>query len=321
LSNNKLIANIITNWPVKVLSIALALLLFVFNRLNTLTTRPLSVPLIIETSSTLVPASAYPQNVRVNLRGEDEGIKSIAESDIEAYVDLSRYEDGGLYSAPVLVRKKGRALGIEPLEIAVYPPKITVQLDQRIIKTIPLTAAIRGRASDGFDLVSYTLSPQEVVLAGPRSSLESVVEIETDSVELDGRNSDFTAVVNIINPNPLFVLRGNGTAEFSCVIRPSVSVRSIEDIPIFLSGLVSALEADTGGKTGSVRIEGRQSDLDNFQPHPELLTVVCSGLYGPGTYTLPVEIDLPPELSLIRREPEELTLTVTLKEVSFLLPA
>ena len=317
MNSNKLIIKIIENWPVKVLSVAIALILFVFNRLNTLTTRPLSVPLAIETSSALVPASAYPQSVRVNLRGEDEGIKSIAESDIEAYVDLSRYEDGGLYNAPVLVRRKGSAMGIEPLEIAVYPPKISVQLDQRVSKTIPLTAAIRGRAADGFDLVSYTLSPQEVVVVGPRGSLESVVELETDSIELDGRKSDFTAVVSIANPSQLFVLRGNGTAEFSCIIRPSVSVRSIEDIPIVLTRLAPELEVDTGGRTGSIRIEGRQSALDSFEPPPEFFTVDCSSLSVPGSYTLPVAVDLPPDFSLIRREPEDLSLKVTLKEASF----
>ena len=317
MNNNKLIIRIIENWPVKVLSVAMALILFVFNRLNTLTTRPLSVPLVIETHSTLVPASAFPQNVRISLRGEDESVKSISESDIEAYVDLSRYEDGGLYSAPVQVRKKGSALGIEPLEIAVSPSKISVQLDQRISRTIPLSAAIRGRAVDGFDLVSYTLSPQEVVIVGPRGSLESVIELETDSIELDGRNGDFTAVVNIVNPSPLFVLRGNGTAEFSCVIRPSVSVRSIEDIPIILTGLALRFEADTGGRTGSVRIEGRQSALDSFQPPADFFTVDCAGLSAPGNYTLPVDIDLPEDFSLIRREPESLSLTVTLKEAHF----
>jgi YbbR domain-containing protein len=317
LSSSKLIIKIIENWPVKVLSVALALILFVFNRLNTLTTRPLSVPLIIETHSTLVPASAYPHNVRVNLRGEDEGVKSISEGDIEAYVDLSRYEDGGLYNAPVLVRRKGSAMGIEPLEIAVYPPKISVQLDQRISKTIPLTAAIRGRAADGFDLVSYTLSPQEVTIAGPRGSLESVVELETDAIEFDGRNGDFTAVVSIVNPSPLFTLRGNGTAEFSCVIRPSVSVRSIGDIPIMLIGLASELEADTGGRTGSIRIEGRQSALDSFQPPLNFFMVDCSSLSAPGSYTLPVEVNLPQDFSLIRCEPEDLSLTVTLKEEPF----
>ena len=317
MSSSKLIQKIIENWPVKVLSIAIAIILFVFNRLNTLTTRPLSVPLVIETSAALVPASAYPQNVRVNLRGEDEGIKLISDNDIEAYVDLSRYEDGGLYSAPVQVRKRGRALGIEPLEIAVSPPKITVQLDERISKTVPLTAAIRGRATDGFDLVSYTLSPQEVTIVGPRGSLESLIELETDSIEIDGRNTDFTAVVNINNPSPLFTLRGNGTADFSCVIRPSVSVRSIEDIPIVLMSLAPEFDTDAGGRTGSVRIEGRQSALDSFQPPAEFFTVDCSGISGPGIYTIPVAVNLSSDFSLIRREPEELTLTISIKEDYF----
>jgi len=317
LNNKKIWGTIFENWPVKVLSVALALILFVFNRLNTLTTRVLSVPLTIETSAQLVPASAYPQNVRVNLRSEDEGIKSITENDIDAFVDLSRYEEGGLYSAPVQVRKKGNALGIEPLELAVYPPKISLQLDQRINRTIPLTAAIRGRAAEGFDMVSYTLSPQEVVIAGPRSSLEAMVELETDSIDLDGRNTDFTAVVTIVNPSQLFVLRGNGTAEFSCLIRPSVSVRSIEEIPIILMGLNDEFDADTGGKMGSIRIEGRQSALDEFQPPEDFFMVDCVDITAPGTYTLPIVVNLSQDFTISRREPEELSLTVTLKERLF----
>jgi len=314
LNGRKLIIKIIENWPAKVISIALALILFVFHQLNTLTTRPLSVPLIVETNSVLVPARAYPENVRVNLRGEDDSIKSIIDSDIEAYVDLSRYEDGGIYNVPVQIRRKGSALGIEPLEIAVYPPKISIQLDQRISKTLPLTTVIRGRVADGFDLVSHSISPQEILAVGPLGSLESISEIETDPIDLDGRSSDFSMEVNITNPNPLFVLRGSGTAEITCIIRPSVSVRSIEGIPIILVGLDPSFETDMGGRTGSARIEGNQLQLDNFQPSPAFFTVDCSNLSEPGTYTLPVVVNLPREFTLIRHEPEGLSLTILHKE-------
>jgi YbbR domain-containing protein len=307
----------VENWPVKVLSVALALVLFVFHQLNTLTTRSLSVPLSIETNSALVPASDYPQNVRINLRGEDDSIKLITDSDIEAYVDLARHEEEGVYSVPVLVRKKGSALGIEPLEITVYPSKISIMLDLRTNKIFPLAAVIRGRAAEGFDLVSFSVSPPEVAVTGPLTALEQIAEIETELIDLDGRNSDFTVEVNIINPNPFFVLRGSGKAEFSCVIRPSVSVRSIEGIPIMLDGLDLALSADISGRTGSVRIEGDQSRLDNFKPSPFFLMADCTGIKGPGTYTVPVRLDLPQEFSLIRREPEEINLTVVVKEDLF----
>jgi len=310
LNSRKLIVKIIENWPVKVLSIVLAFILFMFHRLNTMTTRLLSVPLAIETNSALVPASAYPRNVRVTLRGEDNGIQSIADSDIEAYVDLTRYEAEGLYSAPVLIRTKESALGIEPLEIVVYPLKISVQLDRKISKTLPLAAVIKGRVADGFDLISHTLSPPEIVVTGPLGLLESVAEIKTEPIDLDGRNSGFSMEVHIANPNPLLALRGSGTAEFSCFINPTVSVRSIDGIPITLKGLNPDFEADMGGRTGSIRIDGRQSQLDAFQPPPDFLTVDCTGISEPGSYTLPVMVDLPPDFSLIRREPEDLSLTV-----------
>jgi len=297
------------------ISVALAVVLSVFHQLNTMTSRSLSVPLTIETNSALLPASSYPRNVRVSLRGEDDNIKLIADSDIEAYVDFTRYDEGGVYSASIQIRRKGTALSIEPLEITASPSKISVQLDRRISKTIPLTAVIRGRAADGFDLVSYSISPLEIAVTGPMSFLESFGEIETEIIDLNGRNSDFTMEVNIPAPGPFLTLRGSGTAEFSCVIRPSVSVRSIEGIPIILMGLDPEFEADMGGRTGSVRIEGNQSRLDDFQPPSDFFTVDCSELIEPGTYTLPVVIDLPRDFSLIRREPEDINLIITLKEI------
>jgi YbbR domain-containing protein len=282
-----------------------------------MTTRPLSVPLSIETDSALVPASAYPRSVRVTLRGEDNGIQSIADSDIEAYVDLTRYTVEGLYSAPVQIRKKESALGIEPLEIVVYPLKISVQLDRKINKALPLAAVITGRVADGFNLISHSISPPEIVVTGPLGLLESVAEIKTEPIDLDGRNSDFSIEVHIANPNPLLVLRGSGIAEFSCFINPTVSVRSIDGIPITLKGLHPDLHADTGGRTGSVRIDGGQSQLDDFQPPLDFFTIDCSDILEPGSYTLPVTVDLPPDFSLIRREPEELNVIVTHKEYPF----
>jgi YbbR domain-containing protein len=314
LNSKKLIFMIIENWPIKVLSIALALVLFVFHGMNILATRPLSVPLTIETGEALVPANSFPNNVRLTLRGEDASIRLIAEGDIDAYIDLMKYDAEGWYRAPVQIRKKGSALGVEPLEIAVNPLEVSIQLDRRISKTIPLTAVIRGRVADGYDMVSHSISPAELVVVGPRTSLNAITELYTDQIDLDGRTGDFTLQVGIINPNTLFTIRGNGIAEFSSVIVPAIPVRNIEGISIILIGLNSDFEADIGGRTGSVRLEGREYELDTFQPPINFFTVDCKNLAEPGTYTLPVSINLPRGFSLVRREPEELEITISLKE-------
>jgi hypothetical protein len=100
-------------------------------------------------------------------------------------------------------------------------------------------------------------------------------------------------------------------ASVSCIIRPSVLVRSVDGIPITLIGLAPVFDADTGGRTGSIRIEGRQEQLDAFQPSKVSFTVDCSGVFEPGIYSLPVIVDLPAGFSLLRREPEELNITIT----------
>ena len=219
LNSRQLIARIVENWPAKVLSIAFALILFVFHRMSTMSTRTLSVPLVIEMNSALVVASPYPQNVRIQLRGEDNGIKAIDEGDIEAYVDFSRYDAGGLYRGPVHVRRKGSALEVEPLEISVNPLEVSVRLDIWIYKTLPLMADIRGEAASGFDLVSHLIYPMEIVVSGPASILENLSEIKTNAIDLDGRRGDFSVEVNIANPSPFLVLRGSGMAEFRGLIR------------------------------------------------------------------------------------------------------
>ena len=309
----KLILWLAENWPAKVLSIALALILFVFHEMSTLTTRNMIVPLTVESNSALAPAGDYPRNVRVRLRGESDGVKSILENDIEAYLDFTRHEAEGQYRAPVQIRRKGSALVPEPLEITVNPLEISVNLDKRINKTFPLAAIIHGNAAAGFELVSYSVSPVEIAMSGPLRIMDTISEIKTDPIDIEGRKNDFSVMVNIANPNPLLLsIRGDAYAEFRCVIRQSIPVRNIDGIAIDITGLDMKFESDLNVKTGSVRLEARQSLLDSLSVWPGFLSVDCSGITGPGTYTLPVNIDLPEGYILIKREPEEVSVTITL---------
>jgi hypothetical protein len=310
LNLNKLLARAAENWPAKMLSIALAIILFVFHRMSTLEDRFFSVPLNVEVNSTLVPSSSYTRIVRVSLRGDATSIYPILEDDIEAYIDLKNYELPGLYRAPVLIRKKGTALGVEPLEISVDPIEISLELDQKLSKYIPLTANFRGNVQAGYDLISYTLTPAQVVVDGPLTLLGSIDGLYTDSIDLEGRSEDFTLTVNILNRDPLLVIRGSGMTEFHGFVRRTIPVRNFTDLPIALKGLEEGLAGDLDITAGSVRLEGPQNELDLFVPPPLFLYVDASGIDGAGAYTLPVQADLPEGLNLVRQEPDEAVLTV-----------
>jgi YbbR domain-containing protein len=214
LAFRKFLVKMVDNWPAKVISIALALLLFVFHRMSNLADRFFSVPLNVEVEGNMIPSSSYPRTIRISLRGDAASVNSILEDDIEAYVNLTRFETPGNYRVPVMVRRKGTALGVEPLEISVEPMELAIALDNKISKYVPLAANVRGQVEEGYTLSSFSLNPTQVVIDGPSLLVGTVRELTTDYIDLNGRTGDFSVMVNILNQNPLLMIQGNGITEF-----------------------------------------------------------------------------------------------------------
>ena len=210
----KLLAKITDKWPVKVLSLAAAIIISVFYRMNTLETRFFTVPLIIIPSETLIPTGSFTSSVRISLRGEADGIQPILDEDIEAYIDLGRYSSEGSYRVPVQIRKKGSALGVEPLEISILPIEILLTLEQRITRNVNVFPVFSGTIAEGYEMTYQALIPGSVVAEGPRSILEYHIEFITETINLDRRYDDFSIMVNIINNNPMITIQGNRMLEF-----------------------------------------------------------------------------------------------------------
>jgi YbbR domain-containing protein len=220
LNSGKIIAKITEKWPAKVLSVAAALLLSVFHRMSTLETRFFSTPLHIETGEgLLIPTNSHTQTIRVSMRGEANSIYPILESDIETYIDAGRYLVEGSYKAPVQIRKRGTALGVEPLEISVEPLEISLYLERKLEKTVPIKPVFRGKVADGYVLAGQSLVPANAAAEGPRSVLETVSEFHTEAIDLNGRQRDFSVTVNIIKNDPRVVLPENRTVEYRGLIR------------------------------------------------------------------------------------------------------
>jgi len=219
MNSRELILKITEKWPVKILSIGAALLISMLYKMNTLETRFFSAPLRVESANILIPASSYPQTVKINLRGEKNSIFPILEEDIEAYIDLSRYSSENSYRIPVQIRKKGSALGIEPLEITVEPVDIYIKLENKISRTVKVSPSFRGFITEGYEMTSQLIIPAEITAEGPRSNVEALHEFNTATIDLEGRNQDFSVMVNIINNDPLIVTHGSRMIEYRGTIQ------------------------------------------------------------------------------------------------------
>ncbi|GHT85929.1 hypothetical protein FACS1894137_10830 [Spirochaetia bacterium] len=310
MNSKELIALIAENWPAKVISIALAIILFVFHRMSLLEERFFSAPLAVETDSALIPAGPYPGMIRITLRGDANTIYPILEDDIQAYIDLNKYTEPGTYRAPVRIHKKGTALRAETLEISVDPLELTLALDKRMRKSAPVKAIFRGILKPGYELSEYTLDPTQVLIEGPAGLVANVEELSTEFIELGGRSDDFSTAVRLLNPEPLLVIRGSGLIEFQGLIREQLRVQNFEDLPIRIDNLADQFFGVLETNSGSVRIEGGQPLFDGIEEQDIGLSVDCSAIDSAGEFPLPVSALFPETFTLIRQDPETVRIQI-----------
>jgi hypothetical protein len=149
-----------------------------------------------------------------------------------------------------------------------------------------------------------------VIIDGPSELIANISELYTDFIDLDGRTDDFSMMVNILNRDPLTVIRGNGITDFRGFISRIIPVRNIADVPIRLEGLDERFAGQSEIRAGSVHLEGgSQDELDRFSLPQDFLYVDCSEIGEPGTYTLPV-LSAPVSGLTMTIDPEEVVVHV-----------
>jgi hypothetical protein len=296
LSKVKLQELILDNWPAKVLSVGCALVLFVFYQTSTLEERFFSVPLLVEGSGAMVPASQYPRMIRVTLRGSANSIYPIINSDIETFIDISGANEKGTGHFPVQVRKKGTALdadtGLSTLEISVEPMEITVELDTKLSVFVNVTPRMRGEVAAGFELTRTALNPSRVRVEGPEELVRRYTELSTETIDLEDRAADFTVITRVTNPDPLITLQGESIVEFYGEVRPVLIIRSFAAVPVEVRNLDKQLRFAEPPEFGELRLEGPQNELEAWRPEGNVF-VDCAAITEPGEYDLPLQVALP----------------------------
>jgi YbbR domain-containing protein len=297
------------DWPAKVLSLAIALLLTLFFNLTRLEQRTVSIPLTISLNDEMAPSSQYPGMVKVTLRGERDVIYGIREDEISASLDLSAFKNEGVYRAPVHLEKRGNALIADPLEIHPEPSEIAIGLENRVAKKVPVTPSFKGFLESGFELTTFDIAPAEVTISGPAGLVARTTEVSTDTIELSGKKSDFTVSVRLLKKDSLLSIEGRESVVFAAKVRKSLDVKSFVNISIHPLGLSPTLSLADILPTGNVRMHIPEEAMEGFD-QDYLLFIDLSSLAKPGTYTVDVIVSAPEGAVVETYEPQTLTVSL-----------
>ena len=309
-SRSELLRHALENWPAKIIALGIAIVIVLFNDLASVSERYFSVPLELRLAADVVPGAEYTNRIRVELRGDESQIFNVLEEDIIAYADFTEHTTEGVFRAPVEVQRTGSAADLEALEISVEPARVTVTLEEKLVRSLEVVPNITGFPPPGYELSDYRVSPTTVDVEGPRRSVEDLTQILTEEISLTSRTSDFSERVRLSRPDPLVDFPGGNIVDFRALIVETVVQTSFDGVEISIVDLDDDLVVVSDLPAGSLRVQGKQLDLEGVPRERVGLFVDAGGIDAPGTYALPVRPQIPGGILVLGIDPARVEITV-----------
>ncbi len=201
----------------------------------------------------------------------------------------------------------------EPVEnLLVVPESSNLRISVRssqALKTVPVVPDYQGTPATNYALTSLSPDPFLVEVSGPGELLMDIASVRTATIELTGRTSSFTEIVDLIRPT-------DGVSLSVTRVNISVQIRQIDSTFTFENLLIeernknsayryelSVDRVDVAIRGGPARISQVTSDLIRPQ-------VDYTGL-APGLHTIPVSVALPSGVRKDSVSPSRISVTVT----------
>jgi YbbR domain-containing protein len=205
------------NWYLKVISLALAAMLWALVATETSSEIGLEVPLEYRNIPPQLEITGDTTNVvQVRLRGSSNVIRDVSSKDVSTIIDMSKMRPGDRI-VPLSPQNVQAPFGAEV--IRVNPSSVRFNLEKTMTKTVPVIATVLGQPSDGFEVGQVTIEPNKVQVEGPESRVMTLESIATVPIRLDRRQAQIEQTADLDVPDPQIRLSHPGPVNVQVELR------------------------------------------------------------------------------------------------------
>ncbi len=128
-----------------------------------------------------------PKTVSVGIEGQERLLKNLTQDNISAVIDLSKSRTGKtLFSLSRKNIKLPRTLTVTRIS----PQTISLILEERLEKHVPVKPVIIGLPAEGFKVDKIKIAPETVRIEGPRSVITRIYTVKTEPIDIAGINKN-----------------------------------------------------------------------------------------------------------------------------------
>lgn len=183
------------NLSLKLLSLLLAVTIYLFVNYETMTEIGLPVPIeLIGIPPNFTLVEQPPSTAHVRIEGPKTRLDSINRESLKFVVDLVSAREG---MSTFKLDESQLRLPQGSKVRSVSPSAVNVTMERTETRKVPVVPHFDGEPSDDAVLASIRVSPAQIEISGPVTSLDSVEFVRTSRVSLRARRESFVAKVGI----------------------------------------------------------------------------------------------------------------------------
>ncbi len=241
---------------------------------------------------------------RVNIvfRGSREDIRYLNNEQLRVVIPMPEPEHGEEMVIKLSEKYLRNPTGAKVVQFS--PSEIVVKLDQENDRLLPVKAAVTGSLPEGLEIDRIVCTPASVSVSGARQVLDEMENIHTEMVDLKDRQTSFKESVPIALPQAGRMLVDPDWVTVEFFIEARNSTETFEKIPVrTMCSPGDRRNIDVQPQTISVTVQGKLQRIEQMRTADVFAYVSCYDLEESTGYDLPVVVDLPSGLQLIKTDP------------------
>jgi YbbR domain-containing protein len=252
---------------------------------------------------------AMPQNVSptdVVVSGAARYVTQVVA--VEARGDLKSSDKNLKLSLPL---KPVDATGKEVINVELNSENVTVDIPIKKTKTVSINVVTKGNISKDMFLRTLVLTPEIVDIAGEEEVINSIVSLDTETIDLSTISPKNNIVAKIIVPEGVSFINSDGTVRIKATMEKIVQKSITVDIGI--KNLNDTFTAVLDNPKAVVVVAGPESTINALKPTELSCVVDLGGITAEGDHSIQIDTTLPEDISKISITPQNAKVTVKKK--------
>ncbi len=291
----------------KVLSVAIAVLLWLTVSGEQIVERSLRIPLELENiPPNLELVDIPPPTVDVRVRGASGLLSHLAAGDIVAVLDMAYVRPGRRLFALTPDRVRGPS-GVEVGQVS--PSTISLEFERSATRSVRVVPPVEGQPASGYEVEAITSQPESAEVVGPETLLRQLNRVITEPVSVAGATQSIRETVTMGVAAPGLRLKVPGKATVTVAVRPMPLERTLRDVSVSLLNKPARGSAQATPASVTVDVKGPKELIAGLTSAALNASVDLAG-FRPGRYNLQVRVAPPEHVDVVRVEPATVSVRV-----------